>query len=164
MTVITVSGLADGSMWLRGRAGRCRVLVDRVELAGKNLYCSFCFQHAISESPADEEEQWSDDFVSICSWDEKGTISPWPLGGLYKDLFLNEMLVFSCPSQRGDSWVGRATNRRDSTRLTWANTTLCRARSFTPTTSCNPHHSPMSRHSYPHFLLVCRTKKRCLSV
>uniref|UniRef100_A0A8B9YVK9 B cell linker n=1 Tax=Bos mutus grunniens TaxID=30521 RepID=A0A8B9YVK9_BOSMU len=64
MTVITVSGLADGSMWLRGRAGRCRVLVDRVELAGKNLYCSFCFQHAISESPADEEEQWSDDFDS----------------------------------------------------------------------------------------------------
>lgn len=90
--------------------------------------------------------------------------SPWPLGGLYKDLFLNEMLVFSCPSQRGDSWAGRATNRRDSTRLTWANTTLCRARSFTPTTSCNPHHSPMSRHSYPHFLLVCRTKKKCLSV
>lgn len=74
MTVITVSGLADGSMWPKGRAGRRRVLVDRVELAGKNLYCSFCFQHAISESPADEEEQWSDDFVSICSWDEKGTI------------------------------------------------------------------------------------------
>ena len=57
------------------RAGQAGAgLVDRVELAGKNLYCSFCFQHAISESPADEEEQWSDDFVSICSWDEKGTI------------------------------------------------------------------------------------------
>lgn len=90
--------------------------------------------------------------------------SPWPLGGLYKDLFLNEMLVVSCPSQRGDSWAGRATNRQDSTRLTWASTTLCRARSFTPTVSCNPHHSPVSRHSYPHFLLVFRTKKRCLSV
>lgn len=31
MTVITVSGLADGSMWPKGRAGRYRVLVDRVE-------------------------------------------------------------------------------------------------------------------------------------
>ena len=88
--------------------------------------------------------------------------SPWPPGGLYKDSFLNEMLVVSCPSQRGDSWAGRAANRQDSCRLTWASTTLCWARRFTPTTSCNPHHSPMSRHSYPHFLLVFRTKKKML--
>ena len=25
------------------------------------------------DSPADEEEQWSDDFVSVCSWDQEGT-------------------------------------------------------------------------------------------
>lgn len=33
--------------------------------------CAFCFPHAISENPADEEEQWSDEFVSICSWDQE---------------------------------------------------------------------------------------------
>lgn len=101
MTVITVSGLADGSMWPKGRAGRYRVLVDRVE----QILFILSFQHAVSERPADEEEQWSDDFVSICSLMRRVPFSPWPLGGLYKDLFLNEMLVVSCPSQRGDSWL-----------------------------------------------------------
>ena len=33
MTVITVQGLVDGSRWPKGREGRFRVLVDRVELA-----------------------------------------------------------------------------------------------------------------------------------
>lgn len=27
----------------------------------------------VTDSPADEEEQWSDDFVSVCSWDQEGT-------------------------------------------------------------------------------------------
>lgn len=39
--------------------------------------CAFCFSPAVAESPADEEEQWSDDFVSICSWNQEGIGVPW---------------------------------------------------------------------------------------
>lgn len=37
--------------------------------------CAFYFPHAIAENPVDEEEQWSDDFVSICSWEETVVVS-----------------------------------------------------------------------------------------
>lgn len=62
--------------------------------------CVFCFPYVISGSPADEEEQWSDDFVSICSWDGRVLLPPGPMGSLFKGLFLNYRLVVSCTSQR----------------------------------------------------------------
>lgn len=52
MTVITVSGLADGSM--AQRAGQAGTGCSWTGWS-KNFYCSFCFQHAVSERPADEE-------------------------------------------------------------------------------------------------------------
>lgn len=39
--------------------------MDRAELPAEIYVYAFCLPHVISESPADEEEQWSDDFVSI---------------------------------------------------------------------------------------------------
>lgn len=39
--------------------------MDRVELPAEIYVYAFCLLRVISESPADEDEQWSDDFVSI---------------------------------------------------------------------------------------------------
>ena len=164
MTVITVSGLADGSMWPKGRAGRRRACGQGG--AGRQKFILFILLPTCHFREPSRRRgavvRWLREYLFLGREGYHFHHGPWEV--FIKTCFWNEMLVVSCPSQREDSWAGRATNRRDSTRLTWASTTLCRARSFTPTTSCNPHHSPMSRHSYPHFLLVFRTKKRCLSV
>lgn len=60
-----------------------RGAVDRAELPADIYVCAFCFLHAVPENPADEEEQWSDDFVSICSWDYEGVVSTRACGRLF---------------------------------------------------------------------------------
>ena len=76
MTVITVQGpQKSGHPWClwhpaQGSGQYMCLWVSQSWPAGFML-CALC-PSPVTDSPADEEEQWSDDFVSVYPWDQEG--------------------------------------------------------------------------------------------
>lgn len=91
--------------WAQGAWGQGGAEVDA---------CAFCFPHATAEDLADEEEQWSDDFVSICSWDQKIILSARvrgrPFEGLVSELHAHSQLHI--PAGRWLGWKGHLQTRQ----------------------------------------------------
>lgn len=72
MVVVTVQGSQNcGQLWC--------LWVSQNWPAGLMVF-ALC-PSPVTDNPADEEEQWSDDFVSVCSWDQEST-SLWGWGPL----------------------------------------------------------------------------------